>query len=93
MEYVDKFPFRIKRHPEYDLQLDARGIGSEPHVEFSQSLLQFDPVLPFSQGSVAEVTITNPTPYPIEIYSLEYDKQYVIEEEVWKYRVLVHHHT
>ena len=58
------------------------GGGSEPQLIFTPSLVEFEPVLPFSQGSEAEVTVTNPMPYPVEFYSLEFDKQYLEEEEV-----------
>ena len=59
------------------------GGGSEPQLIFTPSLVEFEPVLPFSQGSEAEVTVTNPMPYPVEFYSLEFDKQYLEEEEVY----------
>lgn len=60
----------------------VKGHGSEPRVEFDKQLLQFPAVLPFADGSEAEVTVSNPLPYEIEIYSLDYDKQYLEEEEV-----------
>ena len=62
----------------------VKGHGSEPQVEFDRQLVQFPAVLPFADGSEAEVTVSNPMPYSIEIYSLEYDKQYLEEEEVRK---------
>ena len=49
---------------------------------FDRTLLEFPPVLPFSSGSEAEVTLSNPMPYPVEIYSLNFDQQYIDEEEV-----------
>ena len=39
-------------------------------------------MLPFSSGSEAEVIVSNPMPYPVEIYSLTFDQQYIDEEEV-----------
>lgn len=65
-----------------DLHLSLAGLGSEPHIVFDRTLLEFEPVLPYSVGSVAEVTVTNPTPHPVEFYSLDFDKQYIQEEEV-----------
>ena len=62
--------------------LHASGQGCEPQIIFDKSLVEFQPILPFSNGSEAEVTITNPLEYPVEIYSLEFDKQYLQEEEV-----------
>ena len=49
---------------------------------FSSTMLEFGPVLPFSSGASQEVTVSNPTAYPIEFYSLEFDSQYLLEEEV-----------
>ena len=47
--------------------------------------MEFPAVLPFAEGSEAEVVVSNPLPYAIEFYSLEYDKQYLEEEEVSSY--------
>ena len=62
--------------------MHVEGWGSEPHIQFDRSLVEFSPVLPFSPGSEGEVTISNPKPYPIEVYSLSFDGQYLEEEEV-----------
>ena len=59
------------------------GYGSEPHVEFDRQLVEFSAILPFADDSEAEVVISNPLPYPIEMYSLDFDKQYLEEEEVY----------
>lgn len=58
------------------------GQGSEPHLLFDKHMIEFSPILPFSNGSEIEVTVSNPMDYPIEVYSLEFDKEYLIEEEV-----------
>lgn len=81
-EYTEKIPFKIRKNAEYDLHLTVTGLGSEPQVEFDRTLVEFESVLPFSSGSLAEVTVTNPTIHPVEFYSLDYDKQYLLEEEV-----------
>lgn len=62
--------------------VNASGHGSEPRVEFSSSLVEFGPVLPHSSGDEQEVIVKNPSEFPIEIYSLEFDKQYLEEEKV-----------
>ncbi|EDO26992.1 predicted protein, partial [Nematostella vectensis] len=62
--------------------INATGQGSEPKVEFSSSLIEFGPVLPHSLGDEQEVVIRNPCRFPVEIYSLEFDKQYLDEEKV-----------
>ncbi|KXJ27389.1 Hydrocephalus-inducing protein [Exaiptasia diaphana] len=62
--------------------VNATGQGSEPKVDFSSTLVEFGPVLPHSNGDEQEVIIKNPCDFPIEIYSLEFDKQYLEEEKM-----------
>ena len=59
-----------------------RGEGSEPKVDFTSSVLEFGPVLPHSIGDERELTVQNPSSFPVEVYSLEFDKQYLEEEKV-----------
>ena len=58
------------------------GQGNEPKLEFSSTLIEFGPVLPHSAGDEKEVIVRNPSSFPVEIYSLEFDKQYLEEEKV-----------
>ncbi|XP_056138426.1 hydrocephalus-inducing protein homolog [Lampris incognitus] len=60
----------------------AQGQGEEPELEFSPSVLELGPCLPLSAGEEAVVTVTNPCPFPIEFYSLEFDTQYLEEEKI-----------
>ena len=59
------------------------GQGNEPKLEFSSTLIEFGPVLPHSSGDEKEVIIRNPSSFPVEVYSLEFDKQYLEEEKVY----------
>lgn len=61
--------------------ITVRGEGSEPKVEFTSSVLEFGPILPHSFGDEKEVAVQNPSSFPVEIYSLEFDKQYLDEEK------------
>lgn len=54
----------------------------EPHIEFEKSLLQFGPILPHTGNDDVSVKVMNPCSFPIEFYSLEFDKQYLEEEKV-----------
>lgn len=60
----------------------AQGQGDEPQLEFSSSVLQLGPVLPYSEGTMADVMVRNPCSFPVEFYSVDFDKQYLEEEEV-----------
>ena len=92
LHYVERIPFSIRQNADSDLALHVEGQGSEPQVQFNCTLLEFPPVLPFSSGSEAEVIISNPMPYPVEIYSLTFDQQYIDEEEVCMQVVCIHTH-
>lgn len=64
------------------LTLLAEGQGLEPRLEFSPSILELGPLLPYAPGDEAEVVVKNPCNFPIEFYSLEFDQQYHVEEKV-----------
>ena len=82
VHYTEKIPFVIRQNADSDICLSVQGFGSEPQLEFDHNLIAFTPVLPFSPGTESEVNVRNPMPYPVEFYSLEFDKQYIEEEEV-----------
>ena len=82
LHYVERIPLAIRQNTAHSLTLHLEGMGSEPRVEFDKTLVEFPPVLPFAPGVDRQLTISNPMPYPVEIYSLEFDKQYLKEEEV-----------
>lgn len=58
------------------------GQGQEPQIEMDKQLLEFSPILPHSSGDEKEIVVKNPCNFPIEIYSLEFDKVYLEEEKV-----------
>lgn len=45
-------------------------------------MLELGPVLPYSNGAEGTVVVKNPCEFPIEFYSLEFDQQYLAEEQV-----------
>ncbi|KAI5620966.1 hydrocephalus-inducing protein-like isoform X1, partial [Silurus asotus] len=62
--------------------LIAQGQGLEPQLEFSTPKINLGPLLPCSNGEEVEVLVRNPCPFPIEFYSLDFDKQYLEEENI-----------
>ncbi|XP_068693384.1 hydrocephalus-inducing protein homolog [Montipora foliosa] len=62
--------------------INVMGQGNEPKLEFSSTLIEFGPVLPHSTGDEKELVVRNPSSFPVEIYSLEFDKQYLEEEKM-----------
>lgn len=45
-------------------------------------MLELGPLLPYSHGAEGTVVVKNPCEFPIEFYSLEFDQQYLAEEQV-----------
>ncbi|KAM5208569.1 hydrocephalus-inducing protein homolog isoform 3-T4 [Hipposideros larvatus] len=64
------------------LMLLVQGQGLEPRLEFSPSIVELGPLLPYTTGDEAEVVVKNPCDFPIEFYSLEFDQQYLLEEKI-----------
>jgi hypothetical protein len=69
----------------------CRGVGLEPQIVIGQmhgevfeptTSIVFNPILTHSLGDEQEIVIRNPCTFPIEIYNLEFDKQYLEEEKV-----------
>ncbi|XP_027883649.1 hydrocephalus-inducing protein homolog isoform X2 [Xiphophorus couchianus] len=61
--------------------ITAKGQAEEALLEFCPSVLELGPGLPFSTESKSEVTVKNLSSFPIEFYCLEFDTQYLKEEE------------
>ncbi|XP_021488188.2 hydrocephalus-inducing protein homolog [Meriones unguiculatus] len=79
--YNQSLVFQISQSPQ-KLILLAHGQGLEPRLEFSPSVLELGPLLPYASGDEAEVIVRNPCIFPIEFYSLEFDQQYLLEEKM-----------
>jgi len=60
----------------------CRGEALEPNIEFLQPLVEFGPILPHSPANEKDIIIRNPCKFPLEIYSVEFDKIYLEEEKV-----------
>ncbi|XP_072492710.1 hydrocephalus-inducing protein homolog isoform X2 [Notamacropus eugenii] len=69
-------------HSPQKLPLFVQGSGLEPRLDFSPSVLELGPLLPFASGDEAEITVKNPCNFPIEFYSLEFDQEYLLEEKI-----------
>ncbi|XP_075242911.1 hydrocephalus-inducing protein-like isoform X4 [Convolutriloba macropyga] len=78
--YDERLTLKIS-HSSYKVGIQCSGSGVELGVQFSKNFLEFGPCLPHSVGDEQEVLITNPTDFPIEIYSVEFDNQYIDEEK------------
>jgi hydrocephalus-inducing protein len=64
------------------LMVLCKGKGLEPRIELSKNSIEFEPILPHGAGDEQEIKIVNPCNFPIEIYNLEFDKNYLEEEKI-----------
>lgn len=64
------------------MSITVKGEGLEPRLEFEPNLVEFGPILPHGVGDEVDVTVRNPTPFAVEFYSLNCDKNYLTEEKV-----------
>ncbi|XP_059848459.1 hydrocephalus-inducing protein homolog isoform X2 [Hypanus sabinus] len=60
----------------------ARGQGLEPRLDFSTTVLELGPILPYGTEAERTVIVKNPCSFPIEFYSVEFDERYLEEEKV-----------
>ncbi len=78
----------------------CRGRGLEPRLELDPpgggALLEFGPILPHSapdpgaaSGHERSLVLHNPCDFPVEVYSLEFDQNYLQEEKVGVHKALL----
>ena len=53
-------------------------------MDFVPDTIKMGPVLPYSTAASACIEMKNPMDVPIEVYSLDFDKQYIEEEDILK---------
>ena len=58
----------------------CRGEGVQPRLELSRSV-QFSSVVPYFAVE-EDLTVCNPCNFPVELYSLEFDKMHLEDEKV-----------
>lgn len=89
--YEERLTLRIQ-HSSQRVTLLCRGQGLEPRIEFriknNESIVRLGPILPYSTGAEEEVAIFNPCSFPVEIYNLEFDKNYLEEEKVMREQLI-----
>ncbi|XP_063716545.1 hydrocephalus-inducing protein homolog isoform X4 [Symsagittifera roscoffensis] len=64
------------------VMLQVSGDGKEPGLDLESNVVEFGPVLPHSLGEERSVVFRNSSQFPIEIYSVEFDSQYIEEERI-----------
>lgn len=64
--------------------LNARGHGINYALDVIDSSIEMGPVLPYDKSAERVIQLRNPMSLPIEVFSTEFDKQYIEEEEILK---------
>jgi len=64
--------------------LNVKGQGIHYSLEMVPETIKLGPVLPYDRSAIQEFEIRNPMDQPIEVYSLDFDRQYLDEEEILK---------
>ncbi|KAJ3184326.1 hypothetical protein HK101_009853, partial [Irineochytrium annulatum] len=80
-DYDAIIPFKVSMNGQ-PINIHLFGRGFKPVIQFEPESLVMGPILPCSEGIDSKFYIFNPTNYPVEIYSLEFDQIYLEEEEM-----------
>ena len=77
--YYMQFPVHIN-HNTHTYHVKARGEGVQLKLIFDPPSLVMPSVNPFGEPSEAEITISNPTDYPVEFMSQQFDMKLFVEQ-------------
>lgn len=81
--FQHKLLFKCKENTKH-FPLMVKGQGINNVSEMAPENLKLGPVLPYDTTAISCFEIRNPMEHPIEIYSLDFDKQYCEEEDILK---------
>jgi hydrocephalus-inducing protein len=79
--FNQKLAFRCAQNQKQFI-LNVRGQGINYQVELLPETIALGPVLPYDSSAIQTFEIRNPMDIPIELYSLDFDKQYTEEEDI-----------
>ena len=84
--FTVKIPVKIKDNPNSGVKgittLTVKGIGKTLQLRVEPTALTLPPTMPHADVVTADFQLVNPTDYPIEVYSVEFDGQWFAEEEM-----------
>lgn len=81
--FTQKLTFKCKDNPKQFL-LNVKGQGVNYQIDFIPEAVKMGPVLPYNRSAIQCIEMRNPMDQPLEVYSLDFDKQYVEEEDILK---------
>lgn len=81
-QYMTEIPLRIKNNVKMEV-IHCMGQSSYQAICINPSYLELDPILPNAEySSIIPFIVKNLSEKPIEIYSLDFDPQYLIEDQI-----------
>lgn len=80
-QYQHNFVLNIKENPK-QFVIKCKGQGASINLEFSPLSCCIGPVLPYDKFAYTVLEVTNPTEYDTELVSMEFDKQYLQDEDI-----------
>ena len=83
-QFQQKLAFKCAQNSNKMFILNVRGQGIHYQLEMVPETIKLGPVLPYDRSAIQEFEIRNPMDQPIEVYSLDFDRQYIEEEEILK---------
>ena len=89
--FTVKIPVKIKDNPNSGVKgittLTVKGIGKTLQLRVEPTALTLPPTMPHADVVTADFQLVNPTDYPIEVYSVEFDDQWFKEVHylLWLY--------
>ncbi len=81
--FSQKLTFRCKDNNKPFI-MNVKGQGINYMVDLIPENVKMGPVLPYDKSSIACIEMRNPMEQPIEVYSLDFDKLYLEEEDILK---------
>jgi hydrocephalus-inducing protein len=80
--YRIKLPFKVQNNNMNTRSCLLKGVGVDLGVQFDPPMVEMGPVLPHADPISREIVMTNTSEAPLEIYSTDFDKRYLEEEEI-----------
>ncbi|CAD8206755.1 unnamed protein product [Paramecium octaurelia] len=79
--YSQKFTLNIKENATPYI-LNLKGTGTSINLQFNPQLLNIGPILPYDKFAHSVLEIKNPTEFDTELFSLDFDTQYLQDDEI-----------
>ena len=80
-DYNARIPIKIHSNSRGKF-LSCKGRGKDLNIRFNAPKITLEPTMPFAAHKRVTLEVSNPTDYPLEFFSVDFDKTYLEEEAV-----------